>query len=232
MTSEQLATNIAGIDATLQRVLANATGVGSTTTAAPTLAPDQASASLRVVNNADWFTSMNVLEFIGRVGKHLRMHSLLSRDSVKSRLETEDGMSFTEFSYQAFQAYDFVRLASDYDCSVQLGGSDQWGNIVTGIDLIKKTTEMHGYGITMPLLTTASGEKFGKSMGNAVWLDRTMTSPYQLYQFFVNVSDDEVERYLKALTLIGLEDIGQVNGVPAIVCVLRLPRSRLSRLMT
>ena len=137
---------------------------------------------------------------------------MIARDSVKSRLDSEQGISFTEFSYQLLQAYDFAYLHRNHGCRVQLGGSDQWGNIVAGIDLIKKrsTAEEEAFGLTLPLLLTESGEKFGKSAGNAVWLDQRKTTPYELYQFFVRLPDSAVRQQLQLFTLLPLEEIDSI----------------------
>eukprot|EP00123_Amoebidium_parasiticum_P021879 comp7550_c0_seq2/m.3206 comp7550_c0_seq2/g.3206 ORF comp7550_c0_seq2/g.3206 comp7550_c0_seq2/m.3206 type:complete len:280 (-) comp7550_c0_seq2:79-918(-) len=135
---------------------------------------------------------------------------MLAKESVKQRLQTEEGMSFAEFSYQVFQSFDFYHLHKTHNCVLQLGGSDQWGNITAGIELIRRTGAGEGFGITVPLITTSSGVKFGKSMGNAVWLNAAKTSPYQLYQFFVQTSDTDAPRYLRQLTLLPLEEIEDV----------------------
>ncbi|GAA5852968.1 hypothetical protein JCM8547_004751 [Rhodosporidiobolus lusitaniae] len=179
-----------------------------------------AEGSVRIVNNLDWLGGVSLLEFLSTVGKMARVSTMLSRESVKSRLDSSSGLSFTEFSYQLLQAYDFLRLHRDLGCTMQLGGSDQLGNIVSGIDMIRrdnlnraavkaedgnvkeKEEEDPAFGLTFQLLTTASGEKFGKSAGNAVWLDPSMTSPFEVYQFFLRTADDEVERYLKIFTFI------------------------------
>ncbi|SGY13398.1 BQ5605_C010g05852 [Microbotryum silenes-dioicae] len=193
---------------------------------------------IRVENNLDWLGGMGLLQFLSSVGKMARISTMLSREStlilrlsafhsVKSRLESSSGLSFTEFSYQLLQAFDFLTLHQRHNCTIQLGGSDQLGNIMSGIEMIRKnqlqahtlpvdatppTTDVEprvggdhedpAYGITMPLLTTASGEKFGKSAGNAIWLDPGMTSPFELYQFFLRTTDEEVHKYLKIFTFV------------------------------
>ncbi|KAL7336507.1 hypothetical protein BJY59DRAFT_706903 [Rhodotorula toruloides] len=175
--------------------------------------------SVKVVNNLDWTGSMTLIDFLSSVGKMARVSTMLSRESVKSRLESSSGISFTEFSYQLLQAYDFLRLHRDLGCTMQLGGSDQLGNIVSGIDLIRRSNfiesgegegeakEDPAFGLTFPLLTTAAGEKFGKSAGNAIWLDPAMTSPFEVYQFFLRTTDEEVEKYLKIFTFIRVVEI-------------------------
>lgn len=148
---------------------------------------DASAGSVTVVNNHDWHKDVTFLDFLRDVGKLAKVNTMIARDSVKSRLNTENGISFTEFSYQLLQAYDFVHLHRHHNCRIQLGGSDQWGNIVAGIDLIKRQSPVGrrdepAYGLTLPLLTTETGEKFGKSAGNAVWLDGDQTSVHDFYQ--------------------------------------------------
>ncbi|KAH9935494.1 uncharacterized protein B0H18DRAFT_868846 [Fomitopsis serialis] len=160
-----------------------------------------------VRNNLHWFKDMGLLEFLRTVGIHHRVNNMMARDSVRTRLESQQGISFTEFTYQLLQSYDFLRLHKDAGCNIQLGGSDQWGNIVAGIDLIHHVNAAgsadgqpdKGYGIVTPLLTTASGEKFGKSAGNAVSLDQRVTNVFDFYQFFLRTADADVGRYLKML---------------------------------
>ncbi|TNY18594.1 tyrosine-tRNA ligase [Rhodotorula diobovata] len=179
--------------------------------------------SVRVVNNLDWTGGVSLLEFLSTVGKMARVSTMLSRESVKSRLDSSSGISFTEFSYQLLQAHDFLRLHRDLGCTMQLGGSDQLGNILSGVDLIRRANlveaggslagegeeakEDPAYGLTFPLLTTAAGDKFGKSAGNAVWLDPGMTSPFELYQFFLRTTDEEVDKYLRIFTFIRVVEI-------------------------
>ncbi|MBN1516765.1 tyrosine--tRNA ligase [Candidatus Sumerlaeota bacterium] len=161
-----------------------------------------------IVNNYDWMKNFTLIDFLRDVGKHFRMGEMLSKDSVKSRLDGE-GMSFTEFSYQLLQGYDFLHLWEQEQCTAQLGGSDQWGNIVAGTELIRRKhgSASNSFGVTFPLLTTATGEKFGKSAGNAVWLDPEKTSPYQYYQYFIRADDRDVERLLLLLTFLPIEEI-------------------------
>lgn len=164
--------------------------------------------SAEVVNNYDWFQSINFLDFIRDVGKHISVNYMMAKDSVKNRLE--DGMSFTEFSYQIVQGYDFYYLWKEKNVKLQMGGSDQWGNILTGTELIRRKgnpstdtigSESKAYALTAPLITKADGSKFGKSEGGNVWLDAEKTSPYEFYQFWMNTSDDDAERYIKIFTL-------------------------------
>ncbi|MDX2359965.1 MAG: tyrosine--tRNA ligase [Crocinitomicaceae bacterium] len=161
--------------------------------------------SAEMVNNYDWFKDMNFLDFIRDTGKHITVNYMMAKDSVKSRLET--GLSFTEFSYQLVQGYDFYHLNKHKNCIVQLGGSDQWGNIVTGTELIRRKGGGEAYAVTTPLIKKADGTKFGKTEGGNVWLDAKRTSPYEFYQYWLNSSDQDAENYIKIFTLKGKEEI-------------------------
>lgn len=161
--------------------------------------------SAEMVNNYDWFRDMSFLEFIRDVGKHISVNYMMAKDSVKNRLET--GMSFTEFSYQLVQGYDFYWLNMHKNCIVQLGGSDQWGNIVTGTELIRRKGGGEAYAVTTPLIKKADGTKFGKTEGGNVWLDAERTSPYQFYQYWLNASDEDAENFIKIFTTKGREEI-------------------------
>jgi len=158
-----------------------------------------------MVNNYDWFKNMSFLDFIRDIGKHISVNYMMAKDSVKSRLET--GMSFTEFSYQLVQGYDFYHLNTQKNCIVQMGGSDQWGNIVTGTELIRRKGGGEAYAVTTPLIKKADGTKFGKTAGGSVWLDAERTSPYEFYQFWLNSSDEDAENYIKIFTLKDREEI-------------------------
>lgn len=158
-----------------------------------------------MVNNYDWFKNMNFLDFIRDTGKHITVNYMMSKDSVKSRLDS--GLSFTEFSYQLVQGYDFYYLNKHKDCIVQLGGSDQWGNIVTGTELIRRKGGGEAYAVTTPLIKKADGTKFGKTAGGSVWLDPERTSPYEFYQYWMNASDADAENYIKIFTLFTKEKI-------------------------
>jgi len=161
-----------------------------------------------MLNNADWLCSLNLLEFLRDTGKHFSVNEMVKRDSVRMRLEERDhGISYTEFSYMLLQAYDFLYLAQHHGCTIQMGGSDQWGNIVSGKDLIRRVLNTRSEGITFPLLTTATGKKFGKTEEGAVWLDAAMTSPYQMYQYWIQTADADVVRYLKLFTFLGRTEI-------------------------
>jgi tyrosyl-tRNA synthetase len=164
--------------------------------------------SAEMVNNYDWFKDFNFLDFIRDVGKHISVNYMMAKDSVKSRLET--GLSFTEFSYQLVQGYDFYWLWKNKNCKVQLGGSDQWGNIVTGTELIRRKGKGEAFACTTPLIKKADGTKFGKTAGGNVWLDAERTTPYQFYQYWINASDDDAINYIKIFTLKTKEEIDSI----------------------
>ena len=161
--------------------------------------------SAEIVNNYDWFKTFNFLDFIREIGKSITVNYMMAKDSVKSRLES--GMSFTEFSYQLVQGYDFLWLFKNKNCRVQLGGSDQWGNITTGTELIRRKTGGEAFAVTTPLIKKADGGKFGKTEQGNVWLDKRLTSPYKFYQFWLNSSDEDVKKYIRIFTLLTKEDI-------------------------
>ncbi|XP_064603054.1 tyrosine--tRNA ligase, mitochondrial-like isoform X2 [Liolophura sinensis] len=165
---------------------------------------------VRILNNADWYRDKPVVEFLSEVGEHFRMGTMLNRHSVSSRLQSGAGMSFKEFSYQVFQSYDWYHLLRTHNCCIQIGGGDQLGNIVAGYDFISKVTRQKVFGLTTPLITTTAGNKLGKTAGNAIWLDSKRTSPFQLYQFFLNLPDTEVERYLTLFTFLSHKEIDEV----------------------
>lgn len=162
-----------------------------------------------MVNNYDWMKNFSFLDFIRDIGKHITVNYMMAKDSVKKRLsgESQQGMSFTEFSYQLVQGYDFLNLYNNYGCKLQLGGSDQWGNITTGTELIRRTTGGEAYALTCPLITKADGGKFGKTESGNVWLDARYTSPYKFYQFWLNVSDADAEKYIKIFTELTREEV-------------------------
>ena len=164
--------------------------------------------SAEMVNNYDWFKEINFLDFIRDVGKHISVNYMMAKDSVKSRLET--GMSFTEFTYQLVQGYDFLHLYTEKNCKLQLGGSDQWGNIVTGTELIRRKARGEAFAITTPLIKKADGTKFGKTEGGNVWLDSERTSPYKFYQYWLNSSDDDAKTYIKIFTLLSEDEISKL----------------------
>lgn len=164
-----------------------------------------------ILNNYDWYKDVSFLSFLRDVGKYFRVGVMLAKDSVKSRLSNEEGMSFTEFSYQVLQGYDFLHLFDHQGVTVQLGGSDQWGNITAGIDLIRKVRGKPSYGITFPLITRSDGQKFGKSEGGAIWLSPEKLSPFEFYQYLVRVTDADVIKLLKMLTFLELDEIAGIE---------------------
>jgi tyrosyl-tRNA synthetase len=189
LSPDELAANIAGVERQIRGVLAS---TGQT---------------VHVVNNADWMRGVGYLEFLRDVGKHVPLGQMLGKDSVKSRLDREGGISYTEFSYMLLQAWDFVHLSDVLDCRVQIGGSDQWGNITAGIELGRRLRARELHGITCPLLTKADGTKMGKTAAGAVWLDPRRTSPYRFYQYWINLDDDDAGRCLLRLTELPLDEI-------------------------
>ena len=196
-TKEMIARNVEGVRGVLERFLDF----------------NDAKAPARIVSNLDWFGPMSAIDFLRDVGKHFRIGSMLAKDSVKSRMEgSEEGMSYTEFSYQLLQGYDFFRLFKDYQCVLEMGGSDQWGNITAGIDTVRKLEGEGGnaFGLTWPLVTTANGQKFGKSEGNAIWLTADRTKPFDFYQFWLRTEDADVQKYLGYFTFLQTEKIAEV----------------------
>lgn len=183
-----------------------------------------------LVDNAEWLRSLRTIEFMRDVGKHFTVNYMLQKESVKARLES--GISFTEFGYMLLQAYDFLELHRRYGAMLQLGGSDQWGNITAGIELIRRTVGAEAQGTTLPLVTTASGAKFGKTEAGAVWLDPELTSPYAFYQFWLNVDDRDVGRYLRYFTLLGREEIESLDDATSQRPERREAQQMLARDMT
>lgn len=165
-----------------------------------------------LVNNYDWMKEFSFLDFIRDIGKHITVNYMMAKDSVKKRIsgESSDGMSFTEFTYQLVQGYDFLYLYENYNCKLQMGGSDQWGNITTGTELIRRKTSGEAFAMTCPLITKADGGKFGKTESGNVWLSRAYTSPYKFYQFWLNVSDADAEKYIKIFTFLNKEEIDKL----------------------
>ncbi len=170
---------------------------------------------LHFVNNATWLQELTAITFMRDIGKHFSVNSMLKKDSVKRRLENEEGISYTEFSYSLLQAYDFLELNRLHRCTLQLGGSDQWGNITAGTELIRRLRNETAHGLVMPLITTASGTKFGKTEAGAVWLDANRTSPFEFYQFWLNTEDRDAVKYLKFFTFLGREEITTLETVSA-----------------
>jgi tyrosyl-tRNA synthetase len=187
--------------------------------------------SAKVVNNYDWFKEMNFLEFIRDTGKHITVNYMMSKDSVKNRLEGE-GMSFTEFTYQLIQGYDFYHLHTAENCKLQMGGSDQWGNIVTGSELIRRKGKSEGFALTAPLVKKADGTKFGKSEGGNIWLDAKKTSPYKFYQYWLNAADADAENFIKVFTLLDQETIEKLIAEHNEAPHLRVLQKRLAEEVT
>jgi tyrosyl-tRNA synthetase len=199
LSAEQVDANVAGIRGELARFLDF----------------DAAENPARIVNNADWLGTIDVLTFLRDVGKHFTVNYMLQKESVSRRLEGEEGISYTEFSYLVLQAYDFLQLCDRFGCTLQMGGSDQWGNITAGIDLIRKLRGRKAHGLVWPLMTTATGAKFGKTEAGAVWLDPSRTSPFRFYQFWLHTDDRDVVKYLKFFTFLDEKDIEALAAVVA-----------------
>ena len=198
LTTEQIAANLAGIRRQVERFL------------------DLGADGALLVNNAEWLCTLNLIDFLRDIGKHFSVNQMIVRDSVRTRLETRDqGLSYTEFSYMLLQAYDFLALYDRYGCTLQMGGSDQWGNILSGADLIRRLRGVDAYGLTTPLLTRSDGRKFGKSEEGNVWLDAQRTSPYQFYQFWLNTDDRDVVQYLYTFTLLPVTQVQEAADAVA-----------------
>lgn len=165
------------------------------------------------LNNAEWLLSLNYIEFLRDIGKHFRVNEMIRAEGYRQRLEREMGLSFLEFNYQLLQAYDYLCLFQKYDCVLQLGGDDQWGNILAGVDLVRRIEGKRVHGLTFPLLTTASGAKMGKTAGGAVWLDSHRTSPYQFYQYWINIDDRDVERFLAYFTFLPMDEVKRLGSL-------------------
>ncbi|HWD50955.1 MAG TPA: tyrosine--tRNA ligase [Acidimicrobiales bacterium] len=201
LTAESLQANLHGIQGQLERFLDFDSG---------------GEAPARLLNNADWLTTLGLFDFLRDVGKHFTVNQMVAKDSVRSRLDRDgQGISFTEFSYMLLQAYDFLQLFDQCDCTLQLGGSDQWGNITIGIDLVRKVRHAEVWGLTTPLVLKADGTKFGKTETGTVWLDPNRTSPYQLYQFFIRSEDAVVGTYLRYFTFLSRDEILALDQVTA-----------------
>jgi tyrosyl-tRNA synthetase len=195
LTVEQVEKNIAGIRGQL----------------ASFLDFDNTSTPARLVNNAEWLTKLSAIEFMRDVGKYFTVNYMLAKESVKRRSESDEGISYTEFSYLLLQSYDFLVLHDRFSCTLQMGGSDQWGNITAGVDFIRRMRSAKAHGLVMPLITSASGTKFGKTESGAVWLDANLTSPFRFYQFWLNSEDSDVGRYLRYFTFLDRQVIEQLE---------------------
>ena len=192
---------------------------------------DQAPNKAIVVNNLDWTSPLSAIEFLRDIGKHFSVNQMLSKDSVSARLEA-GGISYTEFSYQVLQSYDFLELFRRHNCTLQLGGSDQWGNIVAGLDLIRRVEQGSGHALTVPLLTKADGTKFGKTAGGSVWLDPEMTSPYAFFQYWLNTDDKDVINFLKVFSFKSHEEITEIENAHTANPGLREAHRALARELT
>ncbi len=194
LDEETLAKNVAGVKGQLERFL--------------DFKSDAANAA-ELVNNYDWMKEFSLIDFVRDIGKHLTVNYMMAKDSVKKRISGEgvEGMSFTEFTYQLFQGYDFLHLYENKNCKLQMGGSDQWGNITTGTELVRRKAKGKAYAMTCPLITKADGTKFGKSEGGNIWLDKARTSPYKFYQYWLNSSDEDSENFIKKFTFLSKEEI-------------------------
>ena len=191
-------------------------------------------AAAQLVNNYDWMKNYSLIDFSRDIGKHLTVNYMMAKDSVKKRLGSDSkvGMSFTEFTYQLLQGYDFLYLYQNMDCKVQMGGSDQWGNITTGTELIRRKVSGKAYAITCPLITKSDGSKFGKSEGGNVWLDKSRTSPYKFYQYWLNASDEDAEKYIKIFTLLTQEEIVSLTSKHKETPHLRLLQNKIAEEVT
>ena len=216
LTPAEVEANVAGIRAQLARFLDF----------------DRPGNPARIVNNAEWLVPMDLMSFLRDVGKHFTVNYMIAKESVKRRLEGDDGISFTEFSYLLLQSYDFVVLFDRYQCTLQMGGSDQWGNITAGGDLIRKLRGARGHGLVLPLVTTSAGVKFGKTEAGAVWLDAQRTSPFRFYQFWLNTDDKDVIRYLKFFTFMTRDEIDQLEKATAAQPERRDAQRALARAVT
>jgi tyrosyl-tRNA synthetase len=214
LSPDELAANVAGVE---RQILAVLETTGRT---------------VHVVNNADWMRGVGYLEFLRDVGKHVPLSQMLAKDSVKSRLERDGGLSYTEFSYMLLQAWDFVHLSDALDCRVQIGGSDQWGNITAGIELGRRLRSRDLHGITCPLLTKADGTKMGKTASGAIWLDPRRTSPYRFYQYWINLDDDDAGRCVDRLTELPRDEIESLAGLRAANPAARDTQKRLAEELT
>jgi tyrosyl-tRNA synthetase len=216
LDADTLDRNLAAIKGQLERLLDFSEGPGAAV----------------LVDNRDWTGPMSVLDFLRDVGKHVTVNTMLAKESVKARVESEAGISFTEFSYMLLQANDYRHLHEALGVELQVGGSDQWGNITAGIDLVRRTVGAHTHGLTVPLVTRADGQKFGKSVDGAVWLSPERTTPYAFYQYFVNVDDRDVERFLLQLTLLPLDEVAAVMARQAEAPEAREAQKVLARAVT
>ena len=214
LSPAELAANVAGVERQIRAIL------------------ETTGQTVHVVNNADWMRGVGYLEFLRDVGKHVPLSQMLGKDSVKSRLERDGGLSYTEFSYMLLQAWDFVHLSDALDCRVQIGGSDQWGNITAGIELGRRLRARDLHGITCPLLTKADGTKMGKTASGAIWLDPRRTSPYRFYQYWINLDDDDAGRCAERLTELPLDELTSLAALRTANPAARDTQKRLAEELT
>lgn len=201
------------VERTLNTKQTVATWVNALTNQVESLLAPHINQPLQIKNNADWFSGVDVLDFFRDVGKHFSINTMINRESVRQRLQRPDqGLSFTEFSYTLLQAYDFVKLNNELGCILQIGGNDQWGNIVSGIDLTRRLNKQTVFGLTLPLITKSDGTKFGKTEGGAIWLDPKKTSPYRFYQFWLNCDDADVYNFLRFYTFLSVKEIEAIEA--------------------
>ena len=216
LTYDQAEANLAGIKEQLRRFLDF----------------DAKTNPARIVNNLDWLGPISMMEFLRDVGKYFTVNNLIGKEAIGRRLQSEEGISFTEFSYPLLQAYDFLVLFDTYGCALQMGGSDQWGNIIAGIDLIRRLRGARAHGLVFPLVTSATGVKFGKTEAGAVWLDAKLTSPYRFYQFWLNTDDRDVIAYLKFFTWLSKEEIADLEESVRTEPEMRKAQRELARQVT
>ncbi|HEY6362737.1 MAG TPA: tyrosine--tRNA ligase, partial [Vicinamibacterales bacterium] len=196
LTPEQVQANVEGIRAQLARFLDF----------------DAAANRARLLDNAEWLTALSAVDFMRDVGKHFTVNAMLAKESVRRRIESEEGISYTEFSYTLLQAYDYLVLHDRFSCTLQLGGSDQWGNITAGMDLIRRVRGRKAHGLVLPLVTTSAGTKFGKTEEGTIWLDPELTSPYEFYQFWLNADDRDAVKYLKFFTFLDAARVAELEA--------------------
>ncbi|HEX3083214.1 MAG TPA: tyrosine--tRNA ligase, partial [Pyrinomonadaceae bacterium] len=216
LTTEQVAENLIGIKQQLARFLDF----------------EARENPARIIDNAEWLGPITMLEFLRDVGKYFTVNNLIGKEAIKRRLESDEGISFTEFSYPLLQAYDFLVLHDRYKCNLQMGGSDQWGNIVAGVDLIRRLRGTRAHGLVFPLVTTSAGVKFGKTEAGAVWLDAKLTSPYRFYQFWLNTDDRDVITYLKFFTWLSKDELDELDERVKTAPEKRAAQKRLAREVT
>ena len=216
LTPEQVDINVAGIRTQLSSVLDF----------------DARTNPARIVNNAEWLTKLTAIDFMRDVGKHFSVNAMLAKESVKLRIKAEEGISFTEFSYSLLQAYDFLELYQRYGCTLQMGGSDQWGNITAGMELVRRVAGGKVHGVVLPLITSSSGAKFGKTEAGTIWLDPERTSPFEFFQFWLNVEDRDAVRYLRYFTFLPKARIEELEAAGAREPEKRHPQRELAREVT